>query len=60
MVVVIPRATAEEAVTRTEQVTETEDLARSAILGGTDPVEAYLKHGKFFPSRARSAVLPAP
>jgi regulator of RNase E activity RraA len=46
-VVVIPRAVAEEAVTRTEQVVQTENKVRSAILGGMDPVEAYLKYGKF-------------
>jgi regulator of RNase E activity RraA len=46
-VVVIPRAAAEEAVTRTEQVVQTENKVRSAILGGMDPVEAYLKYGKF-------------
>jgi regulator of RNase E activity RraA len=46
-VVVIPRAAAEEAVTRTEQVVQTENKVRAAILGGMDPVEAYLKYGKF-------------
>lgn len=46
-VVVIPREVAEEAVTRTEQVVQTENKVRSAILGGMDPVEAYLKYGKF-------------
>jgi regulator of RNase E activity RraA len=46
-VVVIPRAVAEEAVTRTEQVVQTENKVRAAILGGMDPVEAYLKYGKF-------------
>jgi regulator of RNase E activity RraA len=46
-VVVIPRAVAEEAVTRTEQVVHTENKVRSAILGGMDPVAAYLKYGKF-------------
>jgi regulator of RNase E activity RraA len=46
-VVVIPRAAAEEAVSRTEQVVQTENKVRAAILGGMDPVEAYLKYGKF-------------
>lgn len=46
-VVVIPRALAEEAVTRTEEVARTENLVRDAIRGGMDPVQAYLKHGKF-------------
>lgn len=46
-VVVVPRAVAEEAVSRTEQVVQTENKVRAAILGGMDPVEAYLKYGKF-------------
>ena len=46
-VVVIPQAVAEEAIARTEQVMLTENKVRSAILGGMDPVEAYLKYGKF-------------
>jgi regulator of RNase E activity RraA len=46
-VVVIPRAVAAEAVTKTEQVVSTESAMRSALLGGMDPVEAYLKYGKF-------------
>jgi regulator of RNase E activity RraA len=46
-VVVVPRAVAEEAVTKTEQVVSTESAMRSALLGGMDPVEAYLKYGKF-------------
>jgi regulator of RNase E activity RraA len=46
-VVAIPRAVAEEAIAKTEDVAQTENRIRSAILGGMDPVEAYLKHGKF-------------
>jgi 4-hydroxy-4-methyl-2-oxoglutarate aldolase len=46
-VVVVPRAVAQEAVARTEQVVSTESAMRSALLGGMDPVEAYLKYGKF-------------
>ena len=46
-VVVIPKAMAEEAVTRTEQVVGTENAVRKAILGGMDPQQAYLKYGKF-------------
>lgn len=46
-VVVVPGAMAEEAVSRTEQVVQTENKVRAAILGGMDPVEAYLKYGKF-------------
>jgi hypothetical protein len=36
-----------EAVTKTEAVMQTENAVRTAILGGMDPVEAYLKYGKF-------------
>jgi len=46
-VVAIPKAVAEEAVTKTEGVAETENRVRTAILGGMDPVEAYLQYGKF-------------
>jgi regulator of RNase E activity RraA len=46
-VVIVPRAVAEEAVAKTEAVVATENQLRSAILGGMDPVEAYLKYGKF-------------
>jgi regulator of RNase E activity RraA len=45
--VVIPQAFAEAAVTRTEEVAQTENAVRSAILGGMDPQAAYLKYGKF-------------
>jgi regulator of RNase E activity RraA len=46
-VVVIQGAMADEVVTRTEEVMQTENKVRSAILGGMDPQEAYLKFGKF-------------
>ena len=46
-VVVIPSALADEAVTRTEEVMQTENKVRTAILAGMDPQAAYLKFGKF-------------
>jgi regulator of RNase E activity RraA len=46
-VVIIPGKIAQEVVTKTEQVLSTESKVRSAILGGMDPQEAYLKFGKF-------------
>jgi regulator of RNase E activity RraA len=46
-VVVIPGAIAEEVVARTEEVMQTENKVRTAILSGMDPQEAYLKFGKF-------------
>lgn len=46
-IVIIPGAIAEEVVLQTEEVLHTENLVRKAILQGVDPVEAYLKYGKF-------------
>lgn len=46
-VVVVPRAVAAEAVRRSEEVIGTESAMRRALLDGMDPVEAYLKYGKF-------------
>jgi regulator of RNase E activity RraA len=46
-VVVIPGGMAEEVVRKTEEVMQTENQVRTAILGGMDPQEAYLKFGKF-------------
>ena len=46
-VVVIPKAVAEEAITKTEEVVSTENKVRTAILEGMDPQQAYLKFGKF-------------
>ncbi|CAN5509074.1 RraA family protein [soil metagenome] len=45
--IVLPAALAEEAVTRTEAVAQVENKVRDAIRGGMDPVDAYLKYGKF-------------
>ncbi|MGA8153023.1 MAG: RraA family protein [Terriglobales bacterium] len=46
-IVVIPGALAEEVVEHTEEVLRTENLVRKAILQGIDPVDAYLRYGKF-------------
>ena len=46
-VVVIPGDLAEEVVARTEEVVATESDMRRALVSGMDPVEAYLKYGKF-------------
>jgi len=45
--VVIPRAMAEEAVRRTEEVAATETDMRKAILSGMDPLAALDRFGKF-------------
>lgn len=45
--VVIPTEIAEAVVSETEAVMSAEDKVRTLILSGVDPVEAYLKHGKF-------------
>ncbi len=46
-VVIIPQEMAETVITKTEAVAVTENQVRDAIRGGMDPVEAYLKYGKF-------------
>ncbi|MFN0160230.1 MAG: RraA family protein [Burkholderiales bacterium] len=46
-IVVIPQEMAQDVVARTEEVAVTENQVREAIRGGMDPVEAYLKYGKF-------------
>lgn len=46
-VVIVPGDLAEETVIRTEEVLQTENLVRMAILDGVDPEEAYLRYGKF-------------
>ncbi len=46
-VVVIPGAIAEDVIARTEEVMATESEMRRALVGGLDPVEAYLRFGKF-------------
>ena len=45
--IVIPHELAEEAITKAEEVALTENKVRDAIRGGMDPVDAYLKYGKF-------------
>ena len=45
--VVIPGAMIEEVTTKVEEVLQTENLVRKAILEGVDPKDAYLKYGKF-------------
>jgi 4-hydroxy-4-methyl-2-oxoglutarate aldolase len=44
---VIPQQHIEEVTTKVEEVLRTENKVRTAILQGVDPVEAYLKYGKF-------------
>jgi len=46
-VVIIPGSLVEEVVARTEAVVATESEMRRALIAGLDPVEAYLKYGKF-------------
>jgi 4-hydroxy-4-methyl-2-oxoglutarate aldolase len=46
-IVVIPGVIAKEVVQETEEVLRKENLVRKAILQGVDPVDAYLKYGKF-------------
>ena len=46
-VVVIPRSRATEVVQAAEDAAGVENKVRTAILGGTDPEQAYLKYGKF-------------
>lgn len=47
-IVVIPKAVADETVSRVEEVLQTENKVRTAIVKhGIDPQEAYLKYGKF-------------
>jgi regulator of RNase E activity RraA len=46
-VVVVPGAVAAEAIARAEEVAGTESAMRRALLDGMDPVDAYLKYGKF-------------
>jgi hypothetical protein len=36
-----------QVIEQTEQVALTENAVRDAIRSGVDPVEAYLKYGKF-------------
>jgi 4-hydroxy-4-methyl-2-oxoglutarate aldolase len=46
-IVTIPGAIASEVVQETEEVLRKENLVRKAILQGVDPVQAYLRYGKF-------------
>lgn len=46
-IVVVPEDMAAEAVARVEEVMQTENKVRTAILAGTAPQEAYLRYGKF-------------
>ena len=46
-VVVVPAELAVDAVSRTEEVVRTESQVRRAIMAGIDPVDAYMKFGKF-------------
>lgn len=46
-IIIIPGAIINEVVEETEKVLKTENLVRKSILEGVDPVEAYLKYGKF-------------
>lgn len=46
-VLVIPRETASEVLTRSEEVVHTENEVREAILQGVHPVDAYRKYGRF-------------
>jgi 4-hydroxy-4-methyl-2-oxoglutarate aldolase len=46
-VLVIPQGVAEDVVTKAEEVVQTENLVRKAILEGVHPVEAYRKYGRF-------------
>ena len=45
--VCLPRALATDIAGRAEAAIATENTVRTAILGGMDPQEAYLAHGKF-------------
>jgi regulator of RNase E activity RraA len=46
-VVIIPAAIAEQVVAKAEEVVATETDMRRALVSGMDPVQAYLKYGKF-------------
>lgn len=46
-VIIIPQNIAGEVIAKTEEVMNTENLVRKAILSGVDPVEAYLTFRKF-------------
>jgi 4-hydroxy-4-methyl-2-oxoglutarate aldolase len=46
-IIVVPRGRAAEIVSAAAVAVGTESQIRTAILGGMDPQEAYLKFGKF-------------
>ena len=46
-VVIIPGKIVEDVIAKTEEVVSTESTMRRALVGGMDPVAAYLKYGKF-------------
>jgi regulator of RNase E activity RraA len=46
-IVIIPRGIVPEVTAKIEQLLQTENLVRKAILNGVDPQEAYLQYGKF-------------
>jgi 4-hydroxy-4-methyl-2-oxoglutarate aldolase len=46
-VLVIPRNIADEVISKAEQVVQTENLVRRAILEGVHPVDAYRRFGRF-------------
>jgi 4-hydroxy-4-methyl-2-oxoglutarate aldolase len=46
-IIIIPQNIVEEVIQKTEEVMNTENLVRKAILQGIDPVEAYLQYRKF-------------
>lgn len=46
-IIIIPQDIIDEVISNTEEVLKTENKVRTAILQGVDPVEAYLKFGKF-------------
>ena len=45
--VVLPGIHAESIINRVEEVMQTENIVRKAILEGIHPQEAYLRHRKF-------------
>jgi regulator of RNase E activity RraA len=46
-IVIIPGELAPAMTEKVEEMIQRENLVRKAILGGLDPVEAYIKFGKF-------------
>jgi 4-hydroxy-4-methyl-2-oxoglutarate aldolase len=46
-VIIIPQQIAEEVITKAEEVVNTENLVRKAILKGVLPLDAYTRYGRF-------------